>query len=192
MLLFNELQVVALQYDADAEGVVCTHTYTHPAEVWDIAPCPTSEELFLTVWSKGTQPGCTCQHSYCPPARSSASKPNLPHVLLRAAAVQAHEHLQSGRSLFLTYFPGMPIGHNNPTIAMPAYTPYLLPSQHVHASTIKCREVIPQIHGVMMLVQTYFRAELSYDPCSLIDIPCCSWLVWRISVAYLPRCEHWC
>lgn len=42
-----------LQYDADQERLVCLYSYTHPLEIWDIAPCPVNEGLFLTVWSKG-------------------------------------------------------------------------------------------------------------------------------------------
>ncbi|MEW5311662.1 MAG: hypothetical protein WDW38_003357 [Sanguina aurantia] len=46
----NEIRV--LQYDQDQERLLCLHAYTHHAEVWDIAPCPTSELSFVTVWSK--------------------------------------------------------------------------------------------------------------------------------------------
>lgn len=92
-------QVLALQYDADGERIVCTHAYTHPAEVWDIAPCPTSEDMFLTVWSKGA---CVPQPVAEPLVRQHACVRSLQHVcacgaqLVRYCAPppQTHSHLQ--------------------------------------------------------------------------------------------------
>lgn len=46
----NEIRV--LQYDPDTEQLVCKQSVTHSPEVWDIAPCPTREDLLVTVWAK--------------------------------------------------------------------------------------------------------------------------------------------
>lgn len=46
-------QIRVLQYDPDQEQLVCKQCLIHANEIWDIAPCPTSEELLITVWSKG-------------------------------------------------------------------------------------------------------------------------------------------
>eukprot|EP00198_Chlamydomonas_reinhardtii_P010611 XP_001699948.1 predicted protein [Chlamydomonas reinhardtii] len=51
--LREENEVRLLQYDQDNEQLVCRRTFTHAAEVWDIAPHPNQEDLFVTVWAKG-------------------------------------------------------------------------------------------------------------------------------------------
>ncbi|PNH06055.1 hypothetical protein TSOC_007629 [Tetrabaena socialis] len=48
-------QIRLLQYDADNEQLVCKRAMSHPAEVWDIAPCPRRDDLMVTVWAKGEQ-----------------------------------------------------------------------------------------------------------------------------------------
>jgi hypothetical protein len=42
-----------MQYDGDAERLVCSRVLVHPAEVWDLSPCPASADLLLSVWSQG-------------------------------------------------------------------------------------------------------------------------------------------
>jgi hypothetical protein len=47
------VKIRVLQYDPDQEQLVCQQCLIHPNEIWDIAPSPASEELLITVWSKG-------------------------------------------------------------------------------------------------------------------------------------------
>ncbi|EFJ46715.1 hypothetical protein VOLCADRAFT_81755 [Volvox carteri f. nagariensis] len=57
--LREENEVRMLQYDADNEQLVCKLAYSHPAEVWDIAPCPTRDDVFVSVWAKAGNSSAT-------------------------------------------------------------------------------------------------------------------------------------
>ncbi|GAX83993.1 hypothetical protein CEUSTIGMA_g11418.t1 [Chlamydomonas eustigma] len=46
----NEIRV--LQYDPDQERLLSVAAYHHPPEIWSITSSASSEDLFLTVWSK--------------------------------------------------------------------------------------------------------------------------------------------
>ena len=47
------MQIRVLQYDPDQERLLSVRSFLHSPEIWCIAPSATSEDLFLTVWSKG-------------------------------------------------------------------------------------------------------------------------------------------
>lgn len=53
------LQVRILQYDPDQERLISCKSYIHRPEIWDIAPCPASQDSFLTVWAKGEGAYCS-------------------------------------------------------------------------------------------------------------------------------------
>eukprot|EP00798_Chlamydomonas_sp_ICE-L_P004935 gene4935-34706_t len=57
--LREENEISVLQYDPDQERLTAIKTYVHAPEIWDIAPSSQSQDLFLTVWSKGGDYGVT-------------------------------------------------------------------------------------------------------------------------------------
>ncbi|GFR45435.1 hypothetical protein Agub_g6814, partial [Astrephomene gubernaculifera] len=57
--LREENEIRLLQYDQDNEQLVCKRAYAHPAEMWDIAPCPTRDDLLITVWAKAGSSSAT-------------------------------------------------------------------------------------------------------------------------------------
>lgn len=54
------VQIRVLQYDPDQERLLSVRSFQHTPEIWCIAPSGASEDLFLTVWSRGTVPGLQC------------------------------------------------------------------------------------------------------------------------------------
>ncbi|GLI70488.1 hypothetical protein VaNZ11_015369 [Volvox africanus] len=70
--LREENEVRMLQFDADSEQLVCKLVYSHPAEVWDIAPCPTRDDVFVSVWAKGGNSSATLWKSVGDGGQASA------------------------------------------------------------------------------------------------------------------------
>ncbi|KXZ43814.1 hypothetical protein GPECTOR_80g174 [Gonium pectorale] len=71
--LREENEIRLLQYDADNEQLACRRAWAHPAEMWDIAPCPTRDDLFITVWAKG---GNSTASLWRAPAGSGEGEPS--------------------------------------------------------------------------------------------------------------------
>ncbi|KAG2493240.1 hypothetical protein HYH03_008656 [Edaphochlamys debaryana] len=57
--LREENEIRLLQYDADNEQLVCRRSMSHPAEMWDMAPCPSRDDLLVTVWAKAGNSSAT-------------------------------------------------------------------------------------------------------------------------------------
>ncbi|KAG2449235.1 hypothetical protein HYH02_005981 [Chlamydomonas schloesseri] len=69
--LREENEVRVLQYDQDNEQLACRRTFTHAAEMWDIAPHPNREDLFVTVWAKAGNSSATLWRA--PPGAESGA-----------------------------------------------------------------------------------------------------------------------
>ncbi|KAG2436284.1 hypothetical protein HXX76_006595 [Chlamydomonas incerta] len=69
--LREENEVRLLQYDQDNEQLACRRTFTHAAEMWDIAPHPNREDLFVTVWAKAGNSSATLWRT--PPGNESGA-----------------------------------------------------------------------------------------------------------------------
>jgi hypothetical protein len=47
------MQIQILEYDSEREAIRMTHTFDHPQEIWQIAPCPSLPAVMGTVHNEG-------------------------------------------------------------------------------------------------------------------------------------------
>jgi hypothetical protein len=47
----NEIHLI--QYNEENKDVVCSRLFKHEHEIWSINPCPTNEDLLITVYNTG-------------------------------------------------------------------------------------------------------------------------------------------
>lgn len=57
--LREENEVDVLEFDTESDALVCTASYSHPAEIWSLASCPEDPELLITVFNESGVFGAT-------------------------------------------------------------------------------------------------------------------------------------
>mmetsp|Transcript_11473 Transcript_11473/g.19495 ORF Transcript_11473/g.19495 Transcript_11473/m.19495 type:complete len:358 (-) Transcript_11473:56-1129(-) len=53
--LREENEIHLIQYHEDTSDITCDRVYSHPNEIWSIAPCPHDASLFFTCYNTGTE-----------------------------------------------------------------------------------------------------------------------------------------